>query len=540
MGTSNIFRRDRRFVMKALSSLLLVLIILVIPLIPTDALSIPCCIFTIDDFTQGAMNPTNGPFEDTHTLLPAESCFGGSRHIIINDMATISAGMVPYGGSNFAFWIQTEEHGPPGDVTEGADVVLEYEMAAPTDLTAGGVNDRLILDVISVSDMSVFIKFYYPGHAVAINLQMSPGPNVLLFSTIAIGDLTQITRVEFYFNEQSPSGASEALISRIRVTGDIERYAFMDLPTLIETGPPYPLPGPLMEFSYFDDGGGVEAASNLALTLVNAYQLPVGPSQIPFPVNLNSSDSGEGRDPGLSAGFQGYEGAPVGLGKSSHSEGAFEFTVALQSRGDHFPYEILLPVDAVSVYDDVFYIPFEVEVRGAAGGPLGTLSQRIRVQVPDTLAYDFADIMIHPPVPESPLDFSFEFSLRDDAGGAVPVKAEGQSLFDIQIEGDWFEYSDPSASPPLRLNNDLVLSARPSVMSDRTQLRLNRSLERMALIHIYDLAGRALRTLELPAGQIAMTWDARDDTGRLLPTGVYLARVIDGQRSAVRRLVVVR
>jgi len=526
--------------MYALPSLLLILVILISPFFPTDASSLPCCTFTIDDFSQGALNPTNGPFEFTQAGLPAESCLGGSRRIWINDVETHTAGMIPFGGSDRAFRIQTEEHAPPGDVITGADVVLDYEMPEPTDLTAGGVNDRMILEVISASDMSVFVKFHYPGHAIGTTLVLSPGPNILLFSTISIGDLTQITRVAFYFHENDPVGVSELTISRIRVTGNIQRYAYMEIPTLIEIGPPFPLPGPLMNISYFGNDGGVVEASNLALTLVNAYQLPVGAAQIPFPVDLNSSDSGEGRLPGLSAGFQCFEGAPPGAGKSTPDDGAFEFNVAMQPWGSPFPSQISLLTDAVSLYNDVFYIPFEVEVRSAVGGPLGTLSQRIRVQVPDGVTYDFADIMIHPPIPESPLEFSFDFELRDDGSGAVPVKAEGQPLFDIQIESDWFEYSVLDAPPPLRFEGDLVLSARPSVLSDRTQLRLNRSLDRTARIHIYDLAGRSLRTLELPAGQIAMIWDARDDSGRLLPTGVYLAQVVDGPHSATRRLVLVR
>ena len=45
---------------------------------------------------------------------------------------------------------------------------------------------------------------------------------------------------------------------------------------------------------------------------------------------------------------------------------------------------------------------------------------------------------------------------------------------------------------------------------------------------LYDVSGRLVRTLaerNFPAGEHHLTWDGRDDDGRLLARGVYFARV---------------
>jgi hypothetical protein len=48
-------------------------------------------------------------------------------------------------------------------------------------------------------------------------------------------------------------------------------------------------------------------------------------------------------------------------------------------------------------------------------------------------------------------------------------------------------------------------------------------------IHLFDLAGRRLRVLEVgtaPGGRL--TWDGRDAEGRSVPAGLYLARLLSG------------
>jgi len=60
---------------------------------------------------------------------------------------------------------------------------------------------------------------------------------------------------------------------------------------------------------------------------------------------------------------------------------------------------------------------------------------------------------------------------------------------------------------------------------------------------IYDVNGRLVRTLvsgDRAAGMHEVVWDARDDAGRTIASGVYVYRLTAGADVAVRRMVLVR
>jgi flagellar hook assembly protein FlgD len=57
-------------------------------------------------------------------------------------------------------------------------------------------------------------------------------------------------------------------------------------------------------------------------------------------------------------------------------------------------------------------------------------------------------------------------------------------------------------------------------------------------IRLYDVAGRRVRTLALErAFRGTAQWDGRDESGSLVPAGVYLARLIGGSLRAQTRVV---
>jgi hypothetical protein len=67
---------------------------------------------------------------------------------------------------------------------------------------------------------------------------------------------------------------------------------------------------------------------------------------------------------------------------------------------------------------------------------------------------------------------------------------------------------------------------------DRKDLRV--------LLTVHDVRGREIRVLfrgELPAGSYQFSWDGRDDTGRMMPSGVYLYRMSAGESASVRKMV---
>lgn len=62
-------------------------------------------------------------------------------------------------------------------------------------------------------------------------------------------------------------------------------------------------------------------------------------------------------------------------------------------------------------------------------------------------------------------------------------------------------------------------------------------------LEIHGVDGRKVRHLvadDLPAGPHRLAWRGRDDEGRRLPSGVYIARLRNGKKVLIRKLVLVQ
>jgi flagellar hook assembly protein FlgD len=67
--------------------------------------------------------------------------------------------------------------------------------------------------------------------------------------------------------------------------------------------------------------------------------------------------------------------------------------------------------------------------------------------------------------------------------------------------------------------------------------------EQKVELAIHNVAGQRVRTLagglQSPAKYL-LEWDGRDDLGRRLPAGVYIARLAAGGATVNRRMILVR
>jgi hypothetical protein len=64
-----------------------------------------------------------------------------------------------------------------------------------------------------------------------------------------------------------------------------------------------------------------------------------------------------------------------------------------------------------------------------------------------------------------------------------------------------------------------------------------------AVLDLFDIGGRRVRRLTdrtLPAGRTVEPWDGRDDTGRALGAGVYLASLETASGRASARVILLR
>ena len=101
---------------------------------------------------------------------------------------------------------------------------------------------------------------------------------------------------------------------------------------------------------------------------------------------------------------------------------------------------------------------------------------------------------------------------------------------------------DPTGAPAPAV--PLAVGAWPNPFNPRTELQLTLAAAGPVRLAIVDLRGREVRTLlageTLPAGRTAVAWDGRDDAGRPLGSGVYLARATAAGRTASAKLVLVK
>ncbi len=120
------------------------------------------------------------------------------------------------------------------------------------------------------------------------------------------------------------------------------------------------------------------------------------------------------------------------------------------------------------------------------------------------------------------------FTVTDDFGnsytGTIPVKDP-----DTAVVGD-HDHGSPAGTAT-------SLHAVPSVLRSRVVFRLDGAAggERVTL---YDLAGRAVRHLEVPAGEKSVAWDGRDTFDRIVANGTYVARAATGGRDLTTRVFV--
>ena len=116
------------------------------------------------------------------------------------------------------------------------------------------------------------------------------------------------------------------------------------------------------------------------------------------------------------------------------------------------------------------------------------------------------------------------------------------------VAGDWSAGTVEFAENPLSpVRGDVAgrprfLPAAPNPFNPTTSFRIELAGDTAVNIDIFDLRGRRVRQLfqgRLGAGLNAVTWDGRDDGGRLLPSGVYHGVIVAGasvQRAKVMLL----
>jgi len=92
---------------------------------------------------------------------------------------------------------------------------------------------------------------------------------------------------------------------------------------------------------------------------------------------------------------------------------------------------------------------------------------------------------------------------------------------------------------PLLGRTDLTVS--PSIVTEQMTARLQPGGTGRPVVEIHDAAGNVVRSLDCTAGAggfASATWNREDESGRLVPKGVYFCRYAEADVIAVRKVLV--
>lgn len=107
----------------------------------------------------------------------------------------------------------------------------------------------------------------------------------------------------------------------------------------------------------------------------------------------------------------------------------------------------------------------------------------------------------------------------------------------------WTNDTAGLSGTPVAPTAALGIAAAPNPFNARLELTVTGAGPAAATLVVYDLEGRAVRVLRraAPLGEAeAVVWDGRDDRGRRLPTGVYLAVLTAGRERVTRKVGLVQ
>jgi hypothetical protein len=101
----------------------------------------------------------------------------------------------------------------------------------------------------------------------------------------------------------------------------------------------------------------------------------------------------------------------------------------------------------------------------------------------------------------------------------------------------------PTAVEDETLPPPLTLKSWPNPFNPETSISFELRDAGYAKLAIYNAKGQKVRVLldqELPSGRQVRVWDGRDDRGRPCASGVYFARLSQGDRSQTRKMLLLK
>ena len=105
------------------------------------------------------------------------------------------------------------------------------------------------------------------------------------------------------------------------------------------------------------------------------------------------------------------------------------------------------------------------------------------------------------------------------------------------------EKPDFSASEPLIPNQFMLHQNIPNPFNMETEIQYSLPQTDHITLKIYDLLGQEVRTLvdgKKSAGNHRVTWDGKDKNNTIVPSGVYVYRIISRNHVEQRKMTVIK
>ena len=83
----------------------------------------------------------------------------------------------------------------------------------------------------------------------------------------------------------------------------------------------------------------------------------------------------------------------------------------------------------------------------------------------------------------------------------------------------------------------------PNPFNPSTTIEIQLAETNNLIVSIFDVTGRLINTLvndKLEAGLYSVAWNGKDQNGRLVPTGVYIMKVVSGKNNHNQKIAFVK
>ncbi len=89
----------------------------------------------------------------------------------------------------------------------------------------------------------------------------------------------------------------------------------------------------------------------------------------------------------------------------------------------------------------------------------------------------------------------------------------------------------------------VIESVYPNPFNASAEIEFRISAPGMVWLAVFNAAGQRVRSLaeeRMPAGDHRIRWDGKDSYGRSAPSGIYIARLVSGSRTAAIRMTLMK